>query len=476
MPTVGMAVDISTLIDATIANDNDQTIEIGRSLLQRGAPAAELLGRAGITAAHADPHGHTILMLDALAAFSRWCLSFPPLTSQEPPNHERELALLVQGLMAARPALQEGSHVTNTYPDPIFPSKLPDDRTVNDEIRDAVDGNNLTRVEQFLLGLYGTGADYRTIEVRTYEGIATTFQNEGHPQQFAVRGYQLLDAVQWSKLTPDILHWLVPHLPLHSEQPAWVNLVHAYSSDPAHSLASLRTRLAAPVEENALPLRRLILSDAATPQVCQGVYDALIKGGASPRGVGSVIALAAAAIVESVSDDDREVFVRAAHGLLFAAATRLVFNRVQDVEALPMLFNAAAYVNALYKEFNQQASQQGMGVVPTTPFGSGLISSSMLESLKQQTRAQDLDGAFATARRYLRLGNDPRALFATIGLITAHADATVDQGHSLQIVQAAGEEFMAWPADLTATSAEAFLHIALRAATFAPPHNLADDL
>ena len=476
MPTVGMVVDISTLIDATISGDADQMIEIGRSLLQRGAPAAELLGRVGISAAHADPNGHTILMLDALAVLSRWFLSFPPLTSQEPPDHERELPLLVQGLVSARAALQASKTVTNTYPRPIFPSELQDDRTVNDEIRDAIDSNNPTRAEQFLLGLYGTGADYRTIEVRTYEGIATIFQNEGHPQLFAVRSYQLLDAVQWSKLTPDILHWLAPHLPLHGEQPAWATIVRAYSGDPAHSLASLRTRLAAPSDENALPLRRLILSNADTPQVCQGVYDALLKGGASPQGVGSVIALAATAIVEAVTDSDRDAFVQATHGLLFAAATRLVFKRVQDVEALPMLFNAAAYVNALHKELSQQTGQPGIGVIPTTPFGSGLISSSMLDSLKEQIRAQDLEGAFATARRYLRLGNDPRALFATIGLVTAYADAAADQGHSLQIVQAAGEEFMAWPSGLAATSADAFLRIALRAASFAPPHNLAAHL
>jgi len=476
MPTVGMFVDISTLIEAASAGDTGQVIEIGRGLLQRGAPAGELLGRAGITAAHADPGGHTILTLDALTVLSRWFLSFPPLTSQEPPNHERELPLLVQGLVAARPALQAGKNVTNTYPQAIFPSELPEGRTVNDEIRDAIDSNNPTRAEQFLLGLHGTGADYRTIEVRAYEGIATIFQHEGHPQLFAVRGFQMLDAVQWSKLTPDILHWLAPHLPLHSEEPAWVSIVRAYSGEPAHSLASLRTRLAAPNDESALPLRRLILSNADTPQVCQGVYDALMKGGASPRGVGSVIALAAADLVESVSDSDRDSFVQASHGLLFAAATRLVFKRVQDVEALPMLFTAAAYVNALQKTLDQQAGKQDMGIIPTTPFGSGLIASAMLDSLAEQLLAQDLDGAFAAARRYLRLSNDPRALFATIGLVAAQTDAAADQGHTLQIVQAAGEEFMAWPASLTATGIDAFLHIALRAVAFAKRNDLAADI
>ena len=69
--------------------------------------------------------------------------------------------------------------------------------------------------------------------------------------------------------------------------PAWVATVYDYALDPAHDMTSIRTRLAAPKDENALPLHKLILSDADTTQVCQGVYDAIIKGGASPRGVGA---------------------------------------------------------------------------------------------------------------------------------------------------------------------------------------------
>ena len=90
----------------------------------------------------------------------------------------------------------------------------------------------------------------------------------------------------------------------------------------------------------------------------------------------------------------------------------------------------------------------------------------MLDTLTRQLLDRDLDGAFGTARRYLRLGHEPRALFATVGLVASQADATLDQGHTLQIVQAAGEEFMAWPAELADTSADGILHVALRAAAF----------
>jgi hypothetical protein len=46
----------------------------------------------------------------------------------------------------------------------------------------------------------------------------------------------------------------------------------------------------------------------------------------------------------------------------------------------------------------------------------------------------------------------------------------------MQIVQAAGEEYLNWPATLSDTSIEGFIQAALRAATFARRNTLADDL
>jgi len=314
------------------------------------------------------------------------------------------------------------------------------------------------------------------MEVRTYDGISTTFQNAGHPLIFAVRGYQLLDAVEWGERAPHIIHWLTPHLPLHTEEPDWVNAVRSFHSDPAHSLASLRTRLSEPRDANALSLRSLILSNADTLEICQGVYDALMKGGASPRGVGSVIALTASEIMQRVGDGDRDAFIRAAHGLLFTAAVRLVFAQVQDLAALPLLYTSAAYINVLQKELGQQSSAAPTETSTGTTLGGGLIAPALLETLSEQVDTQDFNGAVVTARRYLRLGNDARELFATIGLLAARADAAADQGHTLQIVQAAGEEYMAWPVALADTDREALLLVALRAATFAKRNTLADDL
>jgi hypothetical protein len=220
----------------------------------------------------------------------------------------------------------------------------------------------------------------------------------------------------------------------------------------------------------------LILSDAATAQVCQGVYDALIKKGASALGVGSVIALAAADTMQMVGDNDRDAFIRAAHGLLFAAAVRLVFKQVQDLPALPLLFTAAAFINALQRDLSEQGAAPQATTAHPTIFGGGLIPSALLDTLQAQLKVQDFTGALTTVRRYLQLGHDRRALCAVIGLAAAQADAAADQGHTLQVVHAAGEEFMAWPSALAETSIDGFLRVALRAVTFAQRNSLVTNL
>ena len=149
--------------------------------------------------------------------------------------------------------------------------------------------------------------------------------------------------------------------------------------------------------------------------------------------------------------------------------------RMYRIYRLCHCYSPPAYINVLQKAIGQQAST-AQTPTPGSTFGSGLIAASQLEALREQLDAQDLSASMSTARRYLRLGNDPRALFATIALVAAQGDAAADQGHTLQIVQAAGEEFMAWPAALADTNSDAFLNVALRAAAFAKRNDLLTNL
>jgi hypothetical protein len=479
MASVGMNLDISALVDAALAGNTDQITGVARELIERGARGDELIGRIGVIAAPGDSDGHTIIRMAAAAMMTRWFLALQYQLGEDPSDHRRELPLVTQAIASAIPAVRAGHAANVTYPEPLFPGELSEDQTVGMMMRKAIDNNDAVLVERLLLGLYGTGADYRTMHIRVYDGLAPTFQHQGHPLMCAVRGFQLLDSVEWSKRVPPIIHWLAPHIPLHSEQPAWVQVVRDFLSEPSHSFAAYRTRLAAPKEEAALPLRRLLLSDADAPQVCQETFNAVMQGGASAHGVSSVIALAASDLMQRVGDENRDAFVTAAHCLLFAAATRIVYAQVQEVESLPMLLTAACAVNALYKDLAQQQPSAPAGqaaqVRPGT-LGGGLIAPSLLEALGEQLDAQDLAGAFATARRYLMLDHDPRALFAVIARSAAKADAAGDAGHTLQIVQAAGESFLAWPHTLRTTNIEGFLHIALRAAAFANRNTLTADM
>jgi hypothetical protein len=407
---------------------------------------------------------------------SRWFIALQYLFDEDPNDHLRELPLLVQSLAAGVPAVRAGNATSITSPEPLFPSGLPEGQTVGTMMTKAIFDNDPTLVERLLLGLHGTGADYRTIHIRTYDGISTTFQHSGHPLMFAVRGFQLLDAVEWGKSVPTILHWLAPHIPVHTEEPAWVRTIRDFLSDQHHSFAAYRTRLAAPKEASALPLRSLILSDADAPQICQAVYDAVMKTGASAHGVSSVIALASSDLLQRVGDDNRDVFVSMAHSLLYTAATHIVYSQVQEIESLPLLLTSACYLNAFNKEQSQQ--QQGAPQAPGRAqiLGGGLIAPALLGTLGEQLDARDLVGAYSTARRYIQLGHDTRAMFATIARCAARSDATADAGHTLQIVQAAGEEYMNWPTQLRDTNIEGFLHVALRAAALAPRNTLTDNL
>ena len=468
MVAVDIEADLSPLVDVVTSGNLDQIIATARRYLQRDSKVDLLIGHIGMIAAHADSTGHRTITLAAASMLSRLVSWIPASIDTPEPAKEHALPLFVQALKVAMPILRTGREAQRhvVYPHPLFPSELIDShKTVNDVMREAIEKDDALLAERALLGLYGTGADYRTMQARAYESISTTFQDGGHPLIFTARGFQLLDAVEWGDRVPNIMHWLTPHLPLRpgNDEPAWIQAVRAYTTKPAHSVASIRTRLSAPKDENALPLRKLIFGEADTTQVCQGVYNALINGEASPQAVSSVIALAAAEIIQRVGDEDQDLFLRAAHGLLFAAAVRLVFRKIQDVEVLNLLFTSAAYIHALQKEIPAQR-QQAVSKMSTA--GGGLIAASQLETLSSQLKAYDLQGAHATAQRYLKIGHDARALFGAIGLAAARIDAESVQGHSLQLVQAAAETFLAWPKTLANTDIDVLLQVALRAALF----------
>jgi hypothetical protein len=471
MTAVEMGVNLSSLIDTTVSEDKNRILAAARSHLQQGEHAEVLIGRLALVATLSDPDGHITTTLGAAAMLCRLLHFIPDPLTTSIPVQERALPLFAQALFIASPAIRSGYQKQLDTPEPFFPSGLQEGQKVGEMLHEAIFSDNPLLTERLLFGLYGTGADYRTLQVRTYDSIATTFQDAGHPLIFAVRGFQVLDAVEWGNRAPAIIHWIAPHLPIHSgtNEPSWVHELRSYVNTPEHDVSKIRTRLSFPKNANALPLQKLISSSADTTQVCQGVYDALINGVSSPKAVASVISLAAATILSQIDDTDRALFVHAAHGLLFSSAIRTVFQQVQDVDVLPLLFTSAAYVNALYKEISAHENG-GKTISPPAHHiaGGGLIATSLLDTLAEQLKGQDYPDALTSAHRYLSVGYDARALFATIALAAARIDASSDQGHSLQIVHAASEAFLQWPQDLKESNLDILVQIAIRAALFGP--------
>jgi hypothetical protein len=468
MAALELRVDISSLIDAVISGNKESIISNARALLEQERNADVLIGRIGLIASKGDPEGRITSTLAAAAMLARFLRARPAPLDKEVPPSIRTLPLFVRAMYIAQPAVRKGNNVTITEPKPFFPSELLDQqKSINDVLNEAVLKGDTDLAERVLLGFYRTGADYRTLQVRAYESVATLFTNNGQPLQDAVRGFQLLDAVEWSTAIPIVLHWLAPHLIVtpKAQQPTWIEEVRSFAA--ANSLSSIGTRLSVPKNANALPLQQLIQSNASTKQVLQAVYDAAIKGEAQPRAIASVIALAAAEVLAKVSNEDRDLFLRTANGLLYASAARNVFHQVQDVEVYPLLYTTAAYINTLYKEVTQpKSTATEVLVAAPSSVGGGLIAVSQLETLEKQLRDKDYTGALSTAERYLKLGHDVRALFGSISLGAAQNDHTVDQGRSLLIVLAAGEEYVNWPKDLPTTAIHTFLHAALRAAAY----------
>lgn len=461
MSSVAIRNHLTPILDALVAGDAQALASAVQDSVQKAEDASELIGRVGLVAMRGDSEGHAVLTLGAASALARRLIALRHVLGDDEQGQSSGIPLAIQALQAAAPAVKAGLNVQPKYPEGIFPSEIVNGETVSTRMEQAVYGRDALLVERLLFGLFGTGADYRTIAVRIYDGISRSFQEDGHALLDAVRGAQVLDAVDWGADTPAYLHWLAPHMALHTEEPSWTQVVRSFLQEPQHSLASYRTRLAAPQDENALPLRSLVLSDATTSQVCQGVFEVLIARGASARGIGSVLSLAACDLLQSIDPADRERFVHASHGLLFTSATRMIYTQVQEVEALPLLFTAAAAINALRKDLDSDATP-AKAARPGTG-GGGLIAPALLESLSEQIEARDLAGAMASARRYIQLGHDLYALFGVIGLGAARIDAAADQGHTLQLVLAASDEYLAWPKALANTNIEGFLQIALQA-------------
>jgi hypothetical protein len=125
--------------------------------------------------------------------------------------------------------------------------------------------------------------------------------------------------------------------------------------------------------------------------------------------------------------------------LLYAHAVHTVMVQSQDPDVYPLLYTAAAAVNAL-----PRGTAPTLASPASAPLAGGLIAPALLRSLDHQIATGDAQAALATARRYIQMNHAPRSLAGILGAAAARRDAH-ENPHALVVVAAAAEEYLTQP-------------------------------
>ena len=463
--------DFAPLLDAVASLRLERIAQETTYLLKRQVSPFLLIGHAGIPAAWGDTEGHPLCGLAAGGRIADWMRSIPA----NPESESAEQRLLApalpvaQALVLAAPAVQVGQKAQPALPEPLFPANITHQGGMGGALREAVCAGQVARATQLLLGYYATGTDYRAYLSNVYRAISEHYSDDGHILIFTHRSSQVLDIAGWADKLPPFIHWLTPHLATTQPDAPFLADVHAFLSEPAHDLMPLRTRLT-PANNAAagVELRQAILQ-GSLGETCEAVFAALMNG-ARASAVGSVVVLAAARRLLNTPADNFSARQRAAHGFLLASAARTAVTELQEIEVLPILFLAAAAINARRDVEPGELAKAPAGALRAgsgVP-GGGLLAPVLLRSLERQLEEGDAPGAEISARRYLQLGHPARGLVAMLAAVACQGDATSDQGHTLLLAQAAGEEYLALPLHLQNSDGDTLLEVAIRAATARP--------
>jgi hypothetical protein len=437
--------DITPLLEALGAGDRARVIQQTLDLLGQGVPPAHVAARVAIPAAWAGGDGHALLTLGAAGRVAEWMRAIP---AGPEPGAETERLLapaipLVQGFMAVADRVGPGlAEPHPTLPEPRTPFELANEGKeggVLGALRAAFAARDRQRFASILMGFYRTGTDYRALLANLYAALIYRYPAEGHPLIFATGASRVLDMADWGSRVPPFIYWLVPLVVTDEPDEPFIEAVRAFSDAPEHALGWLRTRLASAHEEAADAGFRQRIGAGDATAACAAVLQTL-KDGASPRGVASALALAAAERLLTVPAGDADALRRASHVLLYTHAVHTVMLQSQDSDVYPLLYTAAAAVNAL----PMGASPAQTGPASGAPLAGGLIAPALLRALEQQVTAGDASGALATARRYMQMNHAPRGLAGVLGAAAARRDAR-EQPHALTMTAAAAEEYLTQP-------------------------------
>ncbi len=462
--------DTTPLAEAIAAGDEARVISETLQLLgQRNLKPSKVGGRVGIDALWGGASPRALGALAVSGRIADWMLAMP--LGPEPAEEERRQLSpaipLVQGFMATQQAVRASmSGGQPELPEPMEPMEIPGGKSVHEAVAEAFAARDVTTMRRVLLGLNATGADYRAVLEAIYLALRFRFIGGGAPLTGVVTASEIMDMAEWGGRYPAFISWATSILADAAPNSPIGETARAYASDPAHDLAWMRTRLSIPKEESAgLAFQRALVSGDATT-ACDATLAAL-RAGATPRGVISGMALAVAERINAIPLGDTAALTNAGQTLLYIHAVATVMRQTQHQDVWPMLYTAAAAVNALSASIPESAA--AMPAAASMPMSGGLIGSTLVRTVEQSALAGDAPGAIAAARRYMQLENTPRAYAGVVGLVAARTSATTngagDTATVAQLVAAAAEEYLALHPALASGGQNALLAAGVRLAT-----------
>lgn len=472
--------NITTLLEAITASDEQRVIDETLQLLgPEQVPPAKLAARVGIPAAWGGGDGDALSVLSVAGRIAEWMRAIP-IGPEPGSENRRSLAPalpLIQGFLAVADRVRKGLPEPHpALPDHILPADVAHEGGSLGGLRQSIAQRDAKTTAGILMGYYATGTDYREMLTAIYAALDFHYPDGGYPLTYAVAGSRVLDMANWGDRAPAYVYWLTPLLLDPAAQTPAAEAARAYAAAAEHDLRWLRTRLSIPKEEAAGSTFQQALLSGDARAACDAVLQAL-RAGATPIGVASGIALAAAERVNAVPDGDREGLLRTAQVLRYAHSVHVVTLQTQNAEVWPLLYTAACAVNAIPASAGAAAVERKPAV--SAPVG-GLIAASMLRTIEKQISDGDTVGALSTARRYLQMGHQSRALAGIIGSIAATRDAVSSDPQSLHIlpvVAAAAEEYLTLPKALEAGGQTPMLNAAIRlAAELGADHRVASQV
>lgn len=462
--TTMLYADTTPLAEAIAAGGEARVIAETLALLgQRNLKAAKIAGRVGIDALWGDADPAALARLASSGRLTDWIRSIPlgPEPGEETRARLSAATPLVQAFMAAQSAVAKGMPEPHpALPDPMEPMEIPGGKTVHDALTAAFETRDVTAMRRILLGLFATGADYRSTLEALYVATRYRYVGAGEPLVWIMTASEILDMAEWGGNNPPFIAWITNLLTDARPNTAVGETARAYASDPKHDLGFLRTRLAPAEEGSASKAFQVGLTTGDSNAACDATLAAL-RAGATPMGVASGMALAAAERVNAVAPGDTAGLLGAGRLVRYIHAVAAAMRQTQHPDVWPMLYTASCAINAA-----GAPAPIGLPASPSAPIG-GLISGAMLRQMEQQVAMGEAASAVAAARRYMQIENAPRAFAGAVSLAIAQSDPTdgTTSAEATPLVAAALEEYLALPPALASNGQNALLAAAVRLAT-----------